>query len=50
MAVKLFGVNEHLFWEKMKDIADALLEKLGGDFMEEVMERFKRYMEHVKAF
>lgn len=31
-------------------LADALLEKLGGDFMEEVRERFKRYMEHVKAF
>jgi len=31
-------------------LADALLEKLGGDFMEEVKERFKRYMEHVKAF
>ena len=31
-------------------LSDALLEKLGGDFMEEVKERFKRYMEHVKAF
>ncbi len=31
-------------------LADALLEKLGGDYMEEVKERFKRYMEHVKAF
>ncbi|MFN7065203.1 MAG: chorismate synthase [Aquificaceae bacterium] len=31
-------------------LADALLEKLGGDFMEEVKERFKRYMEYVKAF
>ena len=31
-------------------LADALLEKLGGDIMEEVKERFKRYMEHVKAF
>ncbi|MFN3472045.1 MAG: chorismate synthase [Aquificaceae bacterium] len=31
-------------------LADALLEKLGGDFMEEIKERFKRYMEHVKTF
>ncbi len=31
-------------------IASALLEKLGGDFMEELKERFKIYMEHVKNF
>ena len=31
-------------------LADALLEKLGGDFMEEIKERFKLYMEYVKNF
>ncbi|MCX8060264.1 MAG: chorismate synthase [Aquificaceae bacterium] len=31
-------------------LADALLEKLGGDFMEEIKERFERYMEHVKDY
>ncbi|EDP75264.1 chorismate synthase [Hydrogenivirga sp. 128-5-R1-1] len=31
-------------------LADALLEKLGGDFMEELKARFKLYMEHVKGF
>ncbi|MFN3813490.1 MAG: chorismate synthase [Aquificaceae bacterium] len=31
-------------------IADALLEKIGGDFMEEVKERFKRYVEHVRGY
>lgn len=31
-------------------LASALLEKLGGDFMEELKERFKIYMEHVKNF
>lgn len=31
-------------------IADALLEKMGGDFMEEVKERFKGYVEHAKSY
>ncbi|QID33308.1 chorismate synthase [Pampinifervens florentissimum] len=31
-------------------LADALLEKLGGDFMEEIKERFERYLQHVKSF
>ncbi|MFN3264912.1 MAG: chorismate synthase, partial [Aquificaceae bacterium] len=31
-------------------LADALLEKLGGDFMEELKERFERYLQHVKSF
>ncbi len=31
-------------------LADALLEKLGGDFMEEVRERYKLYLEHVRGF
>ncbi|MEM3153414.1 MAG: chorismate synthase [Candidatus Bathyarchaeia archaeon] len=31
-------------------LADALLEKLGGDFMEEIKERFERYIQHVKNF
>ncbi len=31
-------------------LADALLEKLGGDFMEEIKERFKLYMEYIKSF
>ena len=31
-------------------LADALLEKLGGDFMEEVRERFDNYIKHVGEF
>ncbi|WP_448583314.1 chorismate synthase [Thermocrinis sp.] len=31
-------------------LANALLEKLGGDFMEEIKERYKTYLEHVKSF
>jgi len=31
-------------------LADAFLEKFGGDFLEEVKERFNLYMEHVKNF
>ncbi|AHE96053.1 chorismate synthase [Thermocrinis ruber] len=31
-------------------LADAFLEKLGGDFMEEVKERYRIYLEHVKSF
>jgi len=31
-------------------LADALLEKLGGDFMEEVKERFKLYLNHIRSF
>ncbi len=31
-------------------IADAFLEKFGGDFMEEVRERFEAYMRHIKSF
>ena len=31
-------------------LADALLEKLGGDFMEEVKERFELYLKHIKSF
>ncbi len=31
-------------------LADAFLEKFGGDFMEEIKERFKLYMEHVRKF
>ena len=31
-------------------LADALLEKLGGDFMEEIRERFESYIKHVKNF
>ncbi len=31
-------------------LADALLEKLGGDFMEEIKDRFERYIQHVKNF
>ncbi len=31
-------------------LADALLEKLGGDFMEEVIERFKQYIKHIGEF
>jgi chorismate synthase len=31
-------------------IADALLEKLGGDFMGEIEQRFKLYLKHVKSY
>jgi chorismate synthase (EC 4.2.3.5) len=31
-------------------LADAFLEKLGGDFMEEIKERYRIYLEHVKGF
>ncbi len=31
-------------------LADALLEKLGGDFMEEVKERYRLYLEHIRSF
>ncbi|NAZ23673.1 MAG: chorismate synthase [Thermocrinis sp.] len=31
-------------------LADAFLEKLGGDFMEEIKERYRIYLEHVKTF
>ncbi len=31
-------------------LADAILEKLGGDFMEEVLERYHLYLNHVKDF
>ena len=31
-------------------MADAFLEKFGGDFMEEVRERFETYMRHIKNF
>lgn len=31
-------------------LADAFLEKLGGDFMEEIKERYRIYIEHVKSF
>ncbi len=31
-------------------LTDALLEKLGGDFMEEVRERFRLYIDHVRQF
>ncbi|NPA32167.1 MAG: chorismate synthase [Aquificae bacterium] len=31
-------------------LADAFLEKLGGDFMEEVKERLRSYLEHVRGF
>lgn len=31
-------------------LADSLLEKLGGDFMEEIKERYRMYMEHVRGF
>ena len=31
-------------------LADAFLEKLGGDFMEEIKERYRIYLEHVKSF
>ena len=31
-------------------LADAFLEKFGGDFLEEIKERFEAYMEHVRSF
>jgi chorismate synthase len=31
-------------------LADAFLEKLGGDFIEEIKERYRIYLEHVKSF
>lgn len=31
-------------------IADALLEKLGGDFMEEVKQRYEAYLRHVESY
>jgi chorismate synthase len=31
-------------------LADTFLEKLGGDFMEEIKERYRIYLEHVKSF
>ncbi len=31
-------------------LADAFLEKFGGDFMEEIRERFESYMKHVRNF
>ncbi len=31
-------------------LADAFLEKLGGDSMEEIKERYRIYLEHVKSF
>ncbi|MEN3028730.1 MAG: chorismate synthase [Aquificaceae bacterium] len=31
-------------------LADAFLEKFGGDFMEEIKERFEKYVEYVKDF
>ena len=31
-------------------LADALLEKLGGDFMEEIKKRFEDYLNYVKSF
>lgn len=31
-------------------VADAFLEKMGGDFMSEIMERFKLYLSHIKKF
>jgi len=31
-------------------LADAFLEKFGGDFMEEVRERYRAYLEHVRGF
>ncbi len=31
-------------------LADAFLEKFGGDFLEEVRERFRAYLEHVRGF
>ncbi len=31
-------------------IADAFLEKMGGDFMEEIQQRYRFYLNHVKSF
>ena len=31
-------------------LADALIEKLGGDFMEEMKERYERYIDHIMNF
>lgn len=31
-------------------LADAFLEKMGGDFMDEIKQRFKLYLSHVKNF
>jgi chorismate synthase len=31
-------------------LADALLEKIGGDFMEEVLNRYSLYLKHVRSF
>ncbi len=31
-------------------VADAFLEKMGGDFMEEITQRFKIYLNHLKKF
>ncbi len=31
-------------------IADALLEKLGGDFMEEIKQRYEAYLRHVESY
>lgn len=31
-------------------IADALLEKLGGDFMEEIKHRYETYLKHVESY
>jgi chorismate synthase len=31
-------------------IADAFLEKMGGDFMEEILQRFKLYIQHLKTY
>jgi chorismate synthase len=31
-------------------IADALLEKLGGDFMEEIKHRYEAYLRYVESY
>jgi chorismate synthase len=31
-------------------IADALLEKLGGDFMEEIKRRYEAYLRYVESY
>lgn len=31
-------------------VADALLEKMGGDFMGEIQQRFRLYLKHVKSY
>ena len=31
-------------------LADALLEKLGGDFMEEILQRYRLYLKHVQGY